>query len=83
MMQEASDRDKAAIQTAMNKVNMGAKLHNNELLNDLDGEEGKVNADDAIYDNGNLNSKDNKLRAQILNNDNLSEEEKRRLLQNQ
>lgn len=36
-MKEASDRDKLVIQNAINKVNMGAKMHGNELLDDLDG----------------------------------------------
>jgi hypothetical protein len=80
-MKEASDRDKLAYQNAMNLCNKGAQFHGKEL--NEDASEQLVNAEDAIYDNGNTNTKDNKFRAKILANENLSEEEKRRMLQAQ
>jgi len=42
----------------------------------------KVNPEQAIYDNGDLNSRHNKYVASIQNDANLSAEEKERLLKN-
>jgi valyl-tRNA synthetase len=42
----------------------------------------RANPEDAIFDNGDLNSRNNKYVAQIQQNDNLSAEEKEKLLKN-
>lgn len=52
---------------------------NNEIM-DTDGI--SVSPEQAIYDNGDINSRNNKYVAQIQANDNLSAEEKERLLKN-
>ena len=82
-MQEASDRDRLMYQNALNMAKKGAEKHGKELDDGLADDGVRVNAEDAIYDDGNVNSKDNKFRATILANENMSEEEKRRILQNQ
>jgi len=84
MMKDASDRDKLIFKNALNKVNQGQNQFNKEMLGytvlDTDGL--LVSPEQAIYDNGDPNSYNNKYVAKIQSNDTLSGEEKERLLKN-
>jgi hypothetical protein len=64
MMKDASDRDKEIFKNAMNKINAGQNQFNKEMNNASDLSV-VVNPEQAIYDNGDPNSRNNKYVAQI------------------
>lgn len=83
LLKDASNRDKDLFKNALNRVNQGASQFNKEMLdNNLMDSRMAASPEQAIYDNGDLNSRNNKYVAQIQSNDNLSAEEKERLLKN-
>ena len=73
------------LKEAMAKINQGEKQFNKEMnqaaVLGADTHR-QVNPEQAIYDNGDINSRNNKHVAKIQGNDNLSQEEKERLLKN-
>lgn len=84
-MAHASDRDKLIFKNALNNVNSGQNQFNKDMqLNSVlnSDQPQAVTADQAIYDNGDPNSRNNKYVAKIQNDDSLSGEEKERLLKN-
>jgi len=68
----------------LNKVNAGQKEFNKEMQSNQVMDTGRdlAKPEQAIYDNGDVNSRNNKYVAQIQQNENLSSEEKERLLKN-
>lgn len=83
MMKDASDHDKEIFKNALNKINQGQNQFNKEMNSEMmEGAQVSVNPEQAIYDNGDPNSRNNKYVAQIQADENLSAEEKERLLKN-
>lgn len=61
LLKDASNRDKEIFKNALNKVNQGASQFNKEMLdNDLMDSRGAASPEQAIYDNGDPNSRNNK-----------------------
>ena len=67
MMKDASDRDKLNFKNALNKVNLGQNSFNKEMLSAevLESRAILVSPEQAIYDNGDPNSRNNKYVAKI------------------
>jgi hypothetical protein len=67
MMKDASERDKLIFKNALNKVNQGQNSFNKEMLSTevLEPENIVVSPEQAIYDNGDPNSRNNKYVARI------------------
>ena len=86
MLTDASKRDVDKYNKLMNDLKSNIKQGGKELNSVIDGldnlteEELQKRKDLAIYDNGDLNSKANKLVFEIENNPNLNDEEKESLL---
>ena len=80
---QANDRDKDVVRNALDQIHSKVNDFNKEM-NEGDGEqENQVSAEHAIYDNQDVNSRANKFVAMIEQNQNLTAEEKERLLKNQ
>jgi hypothetical protein len=80
---QANDRDKDVVRNALDQIHSKVNDFNKEM-NEGDGEqENQVSAEHAIYDNQDVNSRANKFVAMIEQNQNLTPEEKERLLKNQ
>jgi len=62
MLKDASERDKLIFKNALNKVNAGQNQFNKEMQSnqvmDVGGDQAKP--EQAIFDNGDLNSRNNK-----------------------
>ena len=84
MLNDASERDKQIFNDAIKKVNAGQNQFNKEMQSNqlMDTGRAQVSREQAIFDNGDPNSRNNKYVAQIQANDNLSQEEKEKLLKN-
>ena len=77
---QANDRDKDVVRNALDQIHSKVNDFNKEM-NEGDGEqENQVSAEHAIYDNQDVNSRANKFVAMIEQNQNLTAEEKERLL---
>ena len=83
-MNDCSDRDKEIFDAALKKVAQGQNQFNKEMNQSLMDTNRvlDVTPEQAIFDNGDPNSRNNKYVAQIQSNDNLTAEEKERLLKN-
>ena len=84
MLKDASDRDKKIFNDAIKKVNQGQKEFNKEMSqNQVMGRDSvRVDPNMAIFDNGDPSSRNNKYATLIEQNDNLTPEEKEKLLKN-
>ena len=86
IMNDASERDKALFQNAMQSIQNDINSFDAEM-NKGEEEEGEAEnqaaGEYAIHEGENANSKNNQFVAKVLENANMTQEEKERLLRNQ